>query len=268
MNPGLIGAAAMVGMAALLLFSGSDNKRKRAMETMTKLIEELEILSNNVRDPAEMQRVTMRATVLGTKLLGELLEAMRDGLRINANKVDTVVKRLEAVPGDTTLRDLLGNIQRIADKVDPPAPADPWKLPQGLAWRLSDNGSIECWSIHDDRGVLAFVRRGDRSVTWRTGSAPLPGVITSLLLRRIAEEPNGPRAPSPRSPWELPEGFTWQYDRSLGVGRWSICACDRTFAYVFSGSVIWCDGCTPRADLSDLLLRRNAEDPDGVVTSG
>jgi hypothetical protein len=240
-------AKLMIGMGCMaalvcgwLLGDKQDTKAKKARETMAKLIEELEILANNVRDPVEMQRVTMRATVLGTKLLGEVLEAVQDGAKKTATATSRVSSSIDALAlnaNDNELHKLVRNIQRIADKVDPPPHAagqaepgaDPWviphvdSLPAGLvnpqlvwSWDPWADGNGGRWVIHS-KGYSydVFIHRsGDAE-----GNLNEEAALVDLVRRRDAAEPNGPVVRD----WEhelsiLAPGWSW---RSQAPNCWA-----------------------------------------------
>lgn len=98
------------------------------------------------------------------------------------------------------MRDALSTFRRIADKLDPP---DPWELPDGFSWKYSDSRtSVRNWTICDSVDVFLFANMDlgdqDRQVHFRPGVTPDPElaeVLVSMLLRRIAAEPNGPVSP-------------------------------------------------------------------------
>lgn len=76
-----IGIMGMIGLgvAAFLLMRDKNSKVKKMKEE----IKELVVLSNNVRDPIEMGRVTMRATVLCTSIMLEALAELKKNTQVN-----------------------------------------------------------------------------------------------------------------------------------------------------------------------------------------
>lgn len=76
----------------------NNDKKKEVIEAMKNAIEELEILANNVREPAEVQRVIMRSSVLSNRLMSDLIEAVKSGTRRTAIATEAMGRVLVSSP--------------------------------------------------------------------------------------------------------------------------------------------------------------------------
>lgn len=193
-----------IGAAAALLcgwlYGSSNNRVKKARETMAKLIDELEVLANNVQSEQDMQRTTMRATVLGAKLLGEILDAVKDGARKTQTAVDGVSVRFDAIDEgmrrDDSWKDLQRNIQRIADAVAPVTKAeDPWSIPKNLHWAFDPTLPVNRrWSVVSGDGYFHVGEDGKVEHAGNLNIDPdFYPIISALVLARNEQEPEGPK---------------------------------------------------------------------------